>query len=590
MTAVSGPSGTGPVLDIRDLSVAYRTRGGRHPAVNAVIGVDLTVAAGETVAVVGESGSGKSTIAAAVLGLLPAAGAVTGGSIEVAGRAVVGAGERQLRAIRGRVVALVPQDPNVSLNPTLRIGPQIAEAVRRRLLVKSTVVNHSMNRSVDAEVIAALEAAGLDEPALRARQYPHELSGGMRQRVLIAAALAGSPRLLVADEPTSALDVTVQKRILDHLQRLVAERGISLLLITHDLGVAADRADRVLVMQAGRLVEQGPPQAILVAPQHPYTRALIEAAPGLSDSGRVVPRFTEAPAAEEILRIENVVKDFPLPRSSGSSSPVVRALDDVSFSVRAGQTLALVGESGSGKTTALRIALGLEKPSAGRVFFEGQDITGQGWRQLRPLRRRFQLVHQNPFSSLDPKFTVLQTITEPLVSFGVGDRGSRRERAGELLDQVDLPRDYLTRRPAELSGGQRQRVAIARALALRPDLILLDEPVSALDVRVQEQILQLLVGLQRDLGVSYLFISHDLAVVAQVSHQVAVLRRGRIVEQGNTASVFDQPQSEYTHELLNAIAGQRRAVALAATAGSAVPAATAVPAGSAPEKKTEVRA
>jgi len=529
------------VLDIRDLSIAYRSRG-RYPDVNAVVGVDLTVAPGETVAVVGESGSGKSTLAAAVLGLLPGAGTVTGGSIEVAGRPVVGASERDLRAIRGRVVALVPQDPNVSLNPTLRIGPQIAEAVRRRPDVD--------RRSVDAEVIAALEAAGLDEPVLRARQYPHELSGGMRQRVLIAAALAGSPRLLIADEPTSALDVTVQKRILDHLELLVAERGISLLLITHDLGVAADRADRVLVMQAGRLVEQGPPQAILVAPQHPYTRALIEAAPGLSDQGRVVPRFTEVPDAPEILRIENVVKDFPR----------VRALDGVSFSLRAGQTLALVGESGSGKTTALRIALGLEKPSTGKVYFEGQDITEQGWRALRPLRRRFQLVHQNPFSSLDPKFTVLQTVTEPLVSFREGDRASRRERAAELLEQVDLPKDYLSRRPAELSGGQRQRVAIARALALKPDLILLDEPVSALDVRVQEQILRLLVGLQNELGVSYLFISHDLAVVAQVSHQVAVLRRGSVVESGLTADVFDHPQNEYTRELLAAIAGRRRTV------------------------------
>jgi peptide/nickel transport system ATP-binding protein len=529
------------VLDIRDLSIAYRSRG-RYPDVNAVVGVDLTVAPGETVAVVGESGSGKSTLAAAVLGLLPGAGTVTGGSIEVAGRSVVGASERDLRAIRGRVVALVPQDPNVSLNPTLRIGPQIAEAVRRRPDVD--------RRSVDAEVIAALEAAGLDEPVLRARQYPHELSGGMRQRVLIAAALAGSPRLLIADEPTSALDVTVQKRILDHLELLVAERGISLLLITHDLGVAADRADRVLVMQAGRLVEQGPPQAILVAPQHPYTRALIEAAPGLSDQGRVVPRFTEVPDAPEILRIENVVKDFPR----------VRALDGVSFSLRAGQTLALVGESGSGKTTALRIALGLEKPSTGKVYFEGQDITEQGWRALRPLRRRFQLVHQNPFSSLDPKFTVLQTVTEPLVSFREGDRASRRERAAELLEQVDLPKDYLSRRPAELSGGQRQRVAIARALALKPDLILLDEPVSALDVRVQEQILRLLVGLQNELGVSYLFISHDLAVVAQVSHQVAVLRRGNVVESGLTADVFDHPQNEYTRELLAAIAGRRRTV------------------------------
>ncbi len=529
-----------PVLSISGLSVSYGPN-------EAVADLDLALTAGETVAVVGESGSGKSTLAAAVLGLLPAAGRVTGGSIEVAGRQVVGAAERTLRAIRGRVVALVPQDPTVSLNPTLRIGPQIAEAVRRR--------GDVARRSVDAEVVEALETAGLDRPVLRARQYPHELSGGMRQRVLIAAALAGRPELIIADEPTSALDVTVQKRILDHLEKLVAERGIGLLLITHDLGVAADRADRVLVMQQGRLVEQGPARSVLVAPRTAYTRALIEAAPGLSATGALVAGISEVPDAPAVLRIENVTKDFRLPRASDGPRSV-RALDDVSLSIPAGQTLALVGESGSGKTTALRIALGLEKPTSGRVFFEEQDITDQGWRQLRPLRRRFQLVHQNPFSSLDPRFSIRETITEPLVSFGIGDRASRRERARELLEQVDLPVAYLDRRPAELSGGQRQRVAIARALAVQPDLVLLDEPVSALDVRVQKQILDLLAGLQRELGLSYLFISHDLAVVAEVSHRVAVLNQGRVVEQGRTAKIFADPQSEYTQELLAAIAGR----------------------------------
>jgi peptide/nickel transport system ATP-binding protein len=533
------------VLRVQGLSVVYQGqrghrgqrgwRGRGREAVRALDAVDLAVEPGETVAVVGESGSGKSTLAAAVLGLLPPTGEVSG-SIEVGGHQVVAAKERTLRAVRGRVAALVPQDPAVGLNPTLRIGRQVAEAVRRR---EPAVPG----RSVDAEVIAALEAAGLDDPVLRARQYPHELSGGMRQRVLIGAALAARPQLLIADEPTSALDVTVQKRILDHLERLVAERGISLLLITHDLGVAADRADRVLVMRAGRLVESGPAAQILVSPRTDYTRALIRAAPGLSATPAA-----EAVPGPEILRLENVVKDFP----------AVRALDDVSLTVPAGQTLALVGESGSGKTTALRIALGLERPTSGRVFFEGQDVTDLGERRLRPLRRRFQLVHQNPFSSLDPRFSVLQTVTEPLVSFGVGDRASRRARALELLEQVDLPAGHLTRRPAELSGGQRQRVAIARALALEPDLILLDEPVSALDVRVQEQILRLLAGLQVELGLSYLFISHDLAVVASISHQVAVMRRGRILEQGTTKSVFDDPRSDYTRELLDAVAGRRR--------------------------------
>lgn len=535
------------LLEVSGLTVAYGRRGDQQ---EAVIGFDLTVMPGETIAIVGESGSGKSTTASAILGLLPRAGTVTAGSIRIAGREVIGAKERTLREIRGRIVGLVPQDPTVGLNPTMRIGPQVAEAVRRRDDVNK--------RSVDAEVVEVLQAAGLDDPVLRARQYPHELSGGMRQRVLIAIALAARPQLIIADEPTSALDVTVQKRILDHLERLVADRGIALLIITHDLAVAADRADRVLVMKAGRVVEQGRPADILTSPKDEYTRRLTEAAPGLSSDGRVVPQHTDVQPASEILRIDGVTKDFPLP---GGASSKVRALDDVSLVVPTGQTLAVVGESGSGKTTALRIALGLTRPTEGRVLFEGQDITDLGWRALRPLRRRFQLVHQNPFSSLDPKLTVQQTITEPLAAFRVGDRASRRARAVELLEQVALPQSFLARRPAELSGGQRQRVAIARALALRPDLIFLDEPVSALDVSVQEQILELLRNLQEALAVSYFFISHDLAVVAQISHRVAVLSQGRVVEQGTTAEIFDHPSDEYTQELLRAIPGRIRAAA-----------------------------
>ncbi|MBT0772188.1 ABC transporter ATP-binding protein [Kineosporia sp. J2-2] len=530
------------VLEISGLSVAYRPNR-RQAGVPAVKDVSLSLEPGRTLAVVGESGSGKSTLAAAVLGLLPGNGAVTGGSVTVAGRQVVGARERELRDLRGRVVALVPQDPTVTLNPTRRIGPQVAESVLRRTDVA--------RRSVPAEVLAALTAAGLDRPELRARQYPHELSGGMRQRVLIAAALAGRPRLLIADEPTSALDVTVQKRILDHLRQLVAERGISLLLITHDLGVAADRADRVVVMRAGEVVESGPAAAVLGSPSTDYTRELVRAAPGFSVGSRPAAEPVAGSSSSVVLRLENLSKDYVLPGGG-----VHRALDDVTLAVPAGQTLGLVGESGSGKTTALRIALGLITPTTGRVLLDGQDLTGLGWRQLRPLRRRFQLVHQNPFSALDPRFTVEQTISEPLVSFRVGDRASRRERVRELLDAVGLPTIYAGRLPSELSGGQRQRVAIARALSLEPELLLLDEPVSALDVRVQEQILNLLTSLQKDLGLSYLFVSHDLAVVAGLSHRVAVLRHGKLVEEGPTGQVFAAPRSEYTQELLNAIAGR----------------------------------
>ncbi|WP_250285871.1 MULTISPECIES: dipeptide ABC transporter ATP-binding protein [unclassified Frankia] len=540
-------------MELAGLSVGYRSRGRTALAVD---GLDLTIAPGETVAIVGESGSGKTTTANAILGLLPANGQVVAGSIRVAGTDITTARERTLRAVRGSVVGLVPQDPMVGLNPTMRVGGQVAEAVRRRGVDR---------RLVPAEVVEALERAGLDEPVLRARQYPHELSGGMRQRVLIAIALAGHPRLIVADEPTSALDVTVQRTILDHLGRLVAETGTSLLIITHDLGVAADRADRVVVMQHGRVVERGDPESIMLAPRDPYTRHLIEAAPALSHSGQVVPRFTEVAPAPEILRLEAVTKDFRLPRTSGGDR-VFRALEDVTLSVRAGQTLGLVGESGSGKTTALRIAMALDKPTSGRVFLDGKDITAAGWSQLRPLRRRFQLVHQNPYSSLDPRFSVEESIAEPLVSFRVGNRASRAVRVRELLDQVALPADFRDRRPRELSGGQRQRVAIARALALGPELVFLDEPVSALDVSVQDQILGLLTGLQRELGVSYFFISHDLAVVAQLSHEVAVLRRGRIVESGPAAAVFAAPEQEHTRELLGAIPGQRFAAALAAAA------------------------
>ena len=536
---------TAPVARVTDLEVTY---GRGAPAVR---GVSLEVAPGEVVALVGESGSGKSTTAHTLLGLLPRSGRITAGSVEVGGTDVTRAGERVLRSVRGGVVGLVPQDPMVGLNPTRRIGAQIAEAVRLRGVPRPAVA---------AEVLEALEQAGVDDPGLRARQYPHELSGGLRQRALIALALAGKPRLLVADEPTSALDVTVQRTILDHLEHLVRaqnQQRIALLVITHDLAVAADRADRVLVMQDGRVVEQGRPADVLVDPQEAYTRRLIAAAPGLGTGGRVVPRFTDPDPARPVLRLEGATVEFPLP----GRAPL-RALDDVDLTVPAGQTLAVVGESGSGKTTALRVALGLQPVTAGRVLLDEEDLTAASWRRWRPVRRRVQLVHQNPFAALDPRFTVLESVVEPLVSFRVGDRASRLARARELLDRVGLPASYLARLPAELSGGQRQRVAIARALALDPELLLLDEPVSALDVSVQAQILDLLVELQQDLGVSYLFVSHDLAVVAQVSHHVAVLRRGRVVEHGPTAEVFADPQAQYTRALLDAIPGGRHAGAV----------------------------
>jgi peptide/nickel transport system ATP-binding protein len=534
-----------PLVTVTDLHVGYD----RHRrTVPAVAGVDLSIGPGEIVALVGESGSGKTTIGNTIIGLLPDNATTGRGSVVVDGVEVVGAKERALRRLRGGVVGLVPQDPMVGLNPTRRIGAQVAESVRLRGV---------SGPQVDVEVLDLLEQVGIDDPALRARQFPHELSGGLRQRVLIAIALAGRPRLIIADEPTSALDVTVQNTILDRLESLVRDSGISLLIITHDLAVAADRSDRVIVLQHGRIVEQGRPADILVTPEHEYTQRLIAAAPGLAHGGRIVPHF-DVPASDvetpdPVIRLESVSKSYA--RRGGGERFL--ALDDVSLQVARGRTHALVGESGSGKTTALRVALGLETVTSGRVVLDGTDITALGWRQTRPLRRTVQLVHQNPYASLDPRFTVGQSIVEPLVSFKVGDRRSRAARTAELLDQVSLPASYADRLPSELSGGQRQRVAIARALALEPELVLLDEPVSALDVSVQEQILQLLTDLQERLGLSYLFISHDLAVVAQVSHTVSVLHRGRVVESGSVAQVFGSPQSEHAQELIAAIPGQR---------------------------------
>ncbi|MBS7842954.1 ABC transporter ATP-binding protein [Pseudomonas fluorescens] len=529
-----------PLVDVRQLSVSYRHG---QTAVNRL---SLSLAQGETLAIVGESGSGKTTLANAILGLLPDNAQISAGELWIDGTDLTHANERQKRQLRGRTIGLVPQDPMVSLNPTLRVGQQIGEAL---VLAKG-----KRYPGVDADIVELLQQVGIDKPVLRARQYPHELSGGMRQRVLIAIALAGNPRLIIADEPTSALDVTVQRKILDHLQRLVSERGISLLIITHDLGVALDRADRILVMQQGEVVEQGPPRQILVAPQHDYTRALIAAAPALAR--RREPPIHIDPTRQPILRLQNVGKTFVLPKVKGED-PAFVALEDLSLQVYPGQTLAIVGESGSGKSTALRIALGLEKPSRGRVWFEQKDVTDLSWRDFRPLRQRLQLVQQNPFAALDPRFTVFDSIVEPLVSFGLLMGPALEQAARELISRVHLPVSYLDRLPRELSGGQCQRVAIARSLALKPDLLLLDEPVSALDVSVQAHILDLLEELQREMGIAYVLVSHDLSVVANFAHQVLVLRNGRVIEQGSVEQIFNTPASDYTRELIAAIPGRQ---------------------------------
>ena len=530
-----------PLLTLSGLHVTYRAHG---VEVDAVRGVDLELRPGEVMALVGESGSGKSTTAQSVIGLLPAGGAVTAGSITFAGRELARAPERVLRGIRGAEIGFVPQDPNLALNPVKRIGEQVAEVLR---------VHGLAGRREAAELaVQSLERAGLSHPRARARQYPHELSGGMKQRVLIGIALACRPKLVIADEPTSALDVTVQKRVLDHLQRLTAEDNTAVLLITHDLAVAADRADRIVVMRHGRVVESGSTAAVLGAPSQPYTRSLLAAAPSLSDGSLVGTRTLDD--ARELLRLEHIGKRFDLPGSREQTT----AVDDVSLTVRRGRTYSLIGESGSGKSTLARIAMRLEDPDRGRVCFDGTDITRLRGRALRELRRRVQLVYQNPYASLDPRLRIDEVIAEPLRAFGIGDKAARQRRVAELLDQVALPAATARRRAAELSGGQRQRVAIARALALQPELLVLDEPVSALDVSVQDQILRLLVRLQQDLGLAYLFISHDFAVVRQISDEIGVLRRGRLVEQGPTAQVFDAPRHDYTRELIAAVPGRAR--------------------------------
>ncbi len=542
------------VLDVRALTISYRSA---RRTVAAVRDLSFSVFPGEVVAVVGESGSGKSSTAHALIGLLPAGGRILSGAITFQGRQVTGLGERAWRTVRGKEIGFIPQDPMVSLTPTHRVGHQVAEVLR--------IHGMATRSTARSQAVEALREAGIPDPDRRALQYPHELSGGLRQRVLIAIGLACRPRLLIADEPTSALDVTVQRQILDRIAALTASSRTAVLLITHDLAVAADRAQRILVMQNGQLVEHGVASDVLCAPRHAYSRQLIAKAPSLHGA-RLVPRVqaTASPAhgragaVEPLLVIDNLVKEYELPASEGKRE-TVRALDGVSLQITRGETLSLVGESGSGKSTTARLVLGLDRPTAGSVLVHGVDLATADRQEIRRLRRKMQIVFQNPFDSLNPRFSVAELIDEPLRAFRIGDRRARRDRVGKLLEMVALSPTLRERKPRELSGGQRQRVAIARALALEPDLVVCDEPVSSLDVSVQAQILELLVDLQGALGLSYLFISHDLGVVRQISDRVAVMRKGKIVESGPTGEVLEHPAHAYTQELVEAIPGRRRA-------------------------------
>ncbi|KGJ78376.1 ABC transporter ATP-binding protein [Cryobacterium roopkundense] len=547
-----------PLLAVRDLEVSF----GEDP-VAVVHRVSFDLFPGERVAIVGQSGSGKSTIVGAILGLLPGDGRITNGSVSLHGSVSPGAAhatlelqaasEKRMRGIRGRRIGLVPQDPASNLNPSMKVGAQIDDA-----LAGNVARNGLRTRAARQDrVVELMTEAGIPDAARRSRQFPHEFSGGMRQRMLIAIALASEPELLIADEPTSALDVTVQRQILNHLQALVDARGTTLLFITHDLGLAADRTDRIIVMSEGEIVEIGTPREILLNPQHEYTKRLVAAAPALGVRNAPPASVLARPAAHAggatpILAVHNLVKEFTL---RGQRGGIVRAVNDVTFSLARGTTTALVGESGSGKTTVARILLGLDTATSGEALVDGRSITSTSGSELRRLRRTVQPIYQDPYGSLDPTYSIERLIDEPLRIFRVGDRASRRQRVAELLDQVALSRGVAQRRPNELSGGQRQRVAIARALALEPEVLICDEAVSALDVLVQEQILTLLQDLQQRLGLSYLFITHDLAVVRQIAHNVVVMQQGSVVENGDVNQVFTAPDAAYTHELLGAIPG-----------------------------------
>ncbi len=515
----------------------------RFGAAEAVRGVGFTVDRGETVALVGESGSGKSVTALSTVGLLGDAAQV-GGSVRWQGRELVGASEKALRAIRGNDISFIFQEPMTSLNPLHTIERQIGESLALHRGVKGP--------GARAAIIDLLNRVGIRDPETRLADFPHQLSGGQRQRVMIAMALANGPELLVADEPTTALDVTIQAQILDLLADLKAREGLAMLFISHDLGIVRRIADRVCVMQNGEIVESGPVEAIFANPQHPYTRKLLAAeAAGLA---RPLPEDAPEIVSTSDLKVWFPIKRGLLRRTVGH----IKAVDGATLSVRAGETLGIVGESGSGKTT-LALAIMRLIESRGPIVFLGQDISQWGGGRLRDLRRDMQIVFQDPYGSLSPRMTVEQIIAEGLGVHGIEPGRDRKQIVAEIMAEVGLDPAVMDRYPHEFSGGQRQRIAIARAMVLRPKVVVLDEPTSALDMTVQVQIVELLRRLQRDHGLAFLFISHDLRVVRAMSHKIMVMRAGEVVEQGPTGQLFDAPATDYTRALMAAAFRDREA-------------------------------
>ncbi len=568
----------GPLLQVQDLTVEFATRRG---IVKAVEKVNLTVAKGETLGIVGESGSGKSVTSYTVMRILDRAGRIAEGSISFSGIDVAHAPEREMRDLRGREMSMIFQNPRAALNPIRKVGHQIGDVLLQHV--------QAQPGNVKEKVIDILNQVRIARPEERYHAYPFELSGGMCQRIVIALALACRPQLLIADEPTTGLDVTTQKAVMDLVTELTRARGMSTLLITHDLGLAATYCDTVMVMEKGKVVETAPAEQIFRNPQHPYTRKLMRATPrpGITlrdllpeeeaaklparSAAAIATQAAEAAAGEPLLKVENLLKEYPrqgaptamLAGLFGKKAPaedsIFRAVDGISFEVKKGESVGLVGESGCGKSTTSTIVMRLIDATAGRITFDGTDIGAIPAREFahHPIRRRIQMVFQDPTESLNPRYTAERAIADPLLRMGnmgsFGGGSALRAKVEELAAMVGLPADLLDRFPHQLSGGQKARVGIARAIALKPDLVILDEPTAALDVSVQAVVLNLLEELKQTLGMSYLFVSHDLHVVRLLCDRVIVMRQGRVVEEGTSEQVLEAPKDAYTRELIAAI-------------------------------------